>query len=1119
MQRIIYIIISIVLLCSGQEAGAQDVSQSVNLVCSDQMIVNESPQPTMYNNIQVSCGDNGTLTNNLVFYMVYISSGTTFTFEIDPVEDIDFDFGSWLNPDLENLGVADRSSRNHPPALGVFTTGLDLSDPELCEPVSGIGPFVPGKVQYYDVQPGDRILIAVDRWEGIESGYSLTFGGDAVLDCDLVGGTYNVCDYDLNGQETFDLAAIQAEYPDATVQFYDDYNNALANNGTGTFSGIYTATTGTNILYARIEDNTGTLVYIKWFYFYVNSVPAIQSPQPIAVCNYNGATTGIFDLTISEDEMLLQGGLDVTYYTSESAALTEDELGLITGPESYTSASTSIFARIENIGGCFLVQEIVLDLVDFTIVPTVIHESKCDTNNTGQMVFNLNSYLPALGVTDPGNYTIHYFVNETYANQPDYTYAITSPQNYSLNLGQNRIIYVRIAIGECFVISEIHLSTFPGIVLDDVVPQLICDDNFDGIYSANLHNLEEGLTDIPGNLMFQYYSSFGALQSDTAIGNPQQYIFNTLPATIWVRATNENGCSQVATINYDLGSDISASGPDTVYLCPGPDGSAIIDLSSYQPSLTSLTGVVIVWFPTYEDAANQTNAIINTTSYTVPPNTGTIYARLRKRDYCPIIISLDYQILSSDMVTIDKCEDSNGIATFDLTDPLPALGLQGVDPNNIAYYEDYAQAMAGDTTFAIQNPGAYTTGISISIYMRVRAGGCFVINEILLTVIRSPVISIASPIRTCSGSPVAITPVNNGQPLSWYASATGTTPMFIGNTFTTPVLTTDISYWVETVNLYGCRSQRVEVTVEVTAPVAPLFDPVLPICLGGNLPALPTTSLNGIMGSWSPAIDPLKTTTYVFTPDAGQCATTAQMVIEVLDIPVVSIREPLEICEGNSVLLSASTTGTTINWYDSETAVTPIFTGLHFQTPDLDDTAVYWAEGANAACTSGRSPVTVTIIHKPSFHELILSEAFSLNNTAEVITTTPGEYHYQLDEEIPQDHGSFTNLRLGRHTISVYNDCGGFEIPFTVIGQLRYFTPNGDGVHDHWNVLGLGTQDAKVDIFDRYGKYLASISTTKPGWDGKYNGNDLPATDYWFVIRYNDLGVDKEYSGHFSLLR
>jgi gliding motility-associated-like protein len=70
-------------------------------------------------------------------------------------------------------------------------------------------------------------------------------------------------------------------------------------------------------------------------------------------------------------------------------------------------------------------------------------------------------------------------------------------------------------------------------------------------------------------------------------------------------------------------------------------------------------------------------------------------------------------------------------------------------------------------------------------------------------------------------------------------------------------------------------------TITVNPNVIPTFTQVAAICSGGSLSALPTTSNNGITGSWSPSLNTTTTTTYTFTPTAGLCATTATMTITV----------------------------------------------------------------------------------------------------------------------------------------------------------------------------------------------------------------------------------------------
>jgi hypothetical protein len=70
-------------------------------------------------------------------------------------------------------------------------------------------------------------------------------------------------------------------------------------------------------------------------------------------------------------------------------------------------------------------------------------------------------------------------------------------------------------------------------------------------------------------------------------------------------------------------------------------------------------------------------------------------------------------------------------------------------------------------------------------------------------------------------------------------------------------------------------------TITVNPKVTPTFTQIAAICAGGSLSALPSTSNNGITGTWAPALNNASTTAYTFTPTAGLCATTATMTITV----------------------------------------------------------------------------------------------------------------------------------------------------------------------------------------------------------------------------------------------
>ncbi len=89
--------------------------------------------------------------------------------------------------------------------------------------------------------------------------------------------------------------------------------------------------------------------------------------------------------------------------------------------------------------------------------------------------------------------------------------------------------------------------------------------------------------------------------------------------------------------------------------------------------------------------------------------------------------------------------------------------------------------------------------------------------------------------------------------------------------------------------------------LEVMSKQTPTFTQVGPYCQGAVIPALPTTSNNGITGSWSPAINNTATTTYTFTPAPGQCgtATTMTVVVNAGTLPVFSQVGPY--CAGASI--------------------------------------------------------------------------------------------------------------------------------------------------------------------------------------------------------------------------
>lgn len=143
------------------------------------------------------------------------------------------------------------------------------------------------------------------------------------------------------------------------------------------------------------------------------------------------------------------------------------------------------------------------------------------------------------------------------------------------------------------------------------------------------------------------------------------------------------------------------------------------------------------------------------------------------------------------------------------------------------------------------------------------------------------------------------------------------------------------------------------------------------------------------------------------------------------------------------------------------------------------------------------------------------------NNTAIVNTEGLGEYEYAIDEPSNfQDSNTFTGLTNGYYNFYVRDKkgCGTSTKRQLILDYPRYFTPNGDGYHDKWKIIGIGDIEdiASIYIFDRYGKLLKQLSPQSSGWDGTYRGKLLPSSDYWFLLKFNNR---EDVAGHFLLKR
>ena len=134
-----------------------------------------------------------------------------------------------------------------------------------------------------------------------------------------------------------------------------------------------------------------------------------------------------------------------------------------------------------------------------------------------------------------------------------------------------------------------------------------------------------------------------------------------------------------------------------------------------------------------------------------------------------------------------------------------------------------------------------------------------------------------------------------------------------------------------------------------------------------------------------------------------------------------------------------------------------------------------------------------------------------------------GEYEFFFNGESYGEETTFTTNESGMVNVRVVDAKGcvlELSVPFEFTGMLEFpnfFTPDGDNLNDIWSPKNRDLfNGVVVKIYDRYGRVVAILDEVS-GWDGTYEGKEVPTGDYWYVVNANSNEI--RYVGHFTLYR
>jgi hypothetical protein len=620
-----------------------------------------------------------------------------------------------------------------------------------------------------------------------------------------------------------------------------------------------------NTYYIKATNASGCFD-IKAVTVTVNPTPTLNVTNPPAVCSPNTV-----DITVSSVTAGSTAGLTLTYWTDAAATIPFTTATVATANTYYIKGTTA--------AGCFDIKPVTVT-VNPLLAPTV----NCGASTTNSVAFTWAALAGATG------YNVSYTINGGAVNNIG---AIGNVLTYTVNGlsgGDNVSITVTPTGTGCFAAANqscIATACTPATAaISYATPFCTSITAAQAVTLTGTGTFTGGTFSSTAGLSIN--ATTGAITPSTSTAGPYVVTY-TIAAT--------GGCPAViATTNVTITAQVTPTFAAVAAICSGGT------LSALPTSSTNATPINGTWSP----ALNNTT----TTLYTFTPTAGQCAS--------PTTLTITVNPILSPTINCGTSTTSSVSFTW------AAVGA--ASGYNVSYT---INAGAANNIGAIGNVLTYTVnglsgGDNVTITVTPTGVGCFAAsNQSCIATACTPAtanISYATPFCISNTTAQTVTLTGTGA----FTGGTYSSTAGLSINATTGAITPSTS----TPNLYtvtytiaatgGCPAVIATASVVITSQLVPTFTAVAPICSGGILTALPTISLNGVTGTWSPALNNTTTTIYTFTPSGSQCASATTLTITVNPLPTPVITGPAPVCQtiGNnySTYSTPNIAGHTYTW-------------------------------------------------------------------------------------------------------------------------------------------------------------------------------------------------------------
>lgn len=396
-------------------------------------------------------------------------------------------------------------------------------------------------------------------------------------------------------------------------------------------------------------------------------------------------------------------------------------------------------------------------------------------------------------------------------------------------------------------------------------------------------------------------------------------------------------------------------------------------------------------------------------------------------------------------------------------------------------------------------------------------------------------------------NPVPTAPVTNGT--TTYCEGSIATPIVAtqtqGGTMTWydapppggSVLATSLSYApglpVGTFNIYvtetanGCEGPATTISITVKpTPAPPVVTGQFDYCEGDTPTALTATVGSGGTISWENTSNTVLGTGTSYVPTLA-VGTSTIWVYEILNAcgsdstevtmnvdaaPTVGVPIKVEICKGDSTLVTATNNGYAITWSTGATGATT------YLGPDT--TTLFYVTATNPSCGFAVDSILIIIHDKPNLtagNDTLIGIGGEVVLWANSTQNVTYEWVPDIDECITTNCDSIYDVPDQATVYVVYiTDEYGCKNSDTLLVDINgymdvfipnIFSPNGDGYNDYLVINGPRLFNFQLEIYDRWGKRVFRTDEQKDYWNGTLNGSPLsPQTFVYMLSGENVLG-------------